>query len=360
MVVRSRRCQHDFQIPGRIDRRRAPASVCAGLRGMDGAADTFATIGRDAIHFHRSVRHRTVGLYASGRAGDQPAQPDFFFRRDRDAIRLAAGDEFKDLAERPRMIRGLAMVDRAEHEIGGALEGRAFRGNPGRRARLADEAAVGLRIFVETIAAQCQERGARRHLAFALVQSAQERTAAIELAAGIVVPIKHAVIGYPAQHGVADIAAAAFDIAANGIAAARIADESHARGAGFAFQLLDRLAKLATLIFGGGFVRLRPGIVAARQRIGEIDREHAVARNAVGFHPPQCRDPQRRLVAIAVHEQNRRNLDRAGGRGRGLRQRSQAKIAGRQRQGRGAFQHLPSRYLHGVTPRYFAHFSCLI
>ena len=71
-----------------------------------------------------------------------------------DARRLAAGDEFIDLAERARMKRGLAMIERAEHEIGRALQRRAFGGDAGRRARLADEAAVGLRIFVDAVAAQ--------------------------------------------------------------------------------------------------------------------------------------------------------------------------------------------------------------
>jgi hypothetical protein len=113
------------------------------------------------------------------------------------------------------------------------------------------------------------------------------------------------------------------------------------------FQLLDGLAKLAALIFGGGFVRLRLGIVRARQGIGEVDREHAVAWNPVGFHPPQGRDPQRRMVAIAVYEENRRNF--RGGRGarRRLRQRSHVKISGGQGGGKGqrscAFQNRPPR-----------------
>src|SRR5512138_760555 len=120
----------------------------------------------------------------------------------------------------------LAMIERAEHEIGRALQRRPFRGHAGRRARLADKAPVGLRIFVDAVAAQGEERRARRHLALAFVQAAQERTAAVELAAWTIVPIIDAVVWDTAQHGMANVGAAAiFDVVADRIAAARIADE---------------------------------------------------------------------------------------------------------------------------------------
>jgi hypothetical protein len=124
-----------------------------------------------------------------------PAQPDFSFRRNCCSVRLATGNEFVDLAESARGIRGLAMIDRAKHEIGGALERRTFHGDAGRRARLADEAAVFLRIFVHAVAAQGQERGARRYFAVTLVQPAQERAAAIEFIVETGVPRIDAVIG---------------------------------------------------------------------------------------------------------------------------------------------------------------------
>jgi hypothetical protein len=165
---------------------------------------------------------------------------------------------------------------------------------------------------------QSEEGGAGRHFAFALVKPAQERAAAIELIAEALVPIVDAVVGHPAQHGVTDIGAASIlDEVANRVAAARIADQRDARRAGAAFQCLDRLAEFAALIVGGGFVRLRFGIVGSRQRIGEIDREHPLARNAVGFHPPHRRHPQRGVVTIAVHEQDRRDIG-GGRRRRGL------------------------------------------
>ena len=188
------RCQHDFEIPGRLDLRRAPAAVGAGLRRMDRPADAFAGVGRDAIDFDRRAGYRTVGDHAARRARHQPAQFDFRFRHDLDARRLPPCDEFVDLAKRARMKRDLAMIERAEHEIGRALQRRAVRCHAGRRARLADEAPVGLRKFVDAVAAQGEERRARRHLALALVQAAQERAAAVELAAQTIVPIIDAVV----------------------------------------------------------------------------------------------------------------------------------------------------------------------
>ena len=171
------------------------------------------------------------------------------------------------------MKRDLAMIERAEHEIGRALQRRPVRCHAGRRARLADEAAIGLRKFVVAVAAQSEERRARRHLALALVQAAQERTAAVELAVQTVVPIIDAMVGNAAQHGMADIGAAAIlDVIADRIAAARIADEGDPRRAGAALQFLDGLAKFAALVFGRGTVWLFDLVIGARQRIGEIDR----------------------------------------------------------------------------------------
>src|SRR5262245_65221943 len=107
------------------------------------------------------------------------------------------------------MKRDLAMVERAEHEIGRTVQRGAIRRHPGRRARLADEAAVGLRIFVDAVAAQREERRARRHLALTLVQAAQERAAAIELAVETFIPLIDAMVGNAAQPRVTDIGAAA-------------------------------------------------------------------------------------------------------------------------------------------------------
>jgi hypothetical protein len=94
-------------------------------------------------------------------------------------------------------------------------------------------------------------------------------------------------VGHAAQHPVADISGSTtLDVAADRIAAARIADESHARRAGAALQFLDGVAEFAALIFSRGPVRLRLRIVGSSQGVGKINREHAVSRNPVRFHPP--------------------------------------------------------------------------
>ena len=283
----ARRSQHNFEIPGGLDLHRAPAAVGAGLRRMNRPAGAFAGVGGNAIDLDRRAGYRTVGDNAAGRARHKSAQFDFRFRHDRDARRLPPCDEFIDLAKRARMKRDLAMIERAEREIGCALQRRSLRRHPGRRARLADEAPVGLRIFVDAVAAQGEERRARRHLAFALVQAAQERAAAVELAAEPLVPFIDAMVGDAAQHRVADVGAAAIpDVVADRIAAARIADEGDARRAGAALQFLDGLAEFAALVFGRGTVCLLYLVIAARQGIGEIDRQHPFTRHAVRFHAP--------------------------------------------------------------------------
>src|SRR5205823_2491550 len=107
------------------------------------------------------ARDRTVGRHAAWRTRHEAAQPDTLLRHDRDARGLAAGNEFVDLAEGARVKRHLAMVERAEHEIGGALQLRPLRGDTGRHAGLAYESTVGLRVFVHAVAAQCEEGHAR-------------------------------------------------------------------------------------------------------------------------------------------------------------------------------------------------------
>ena len=266
-----------------------------------------------------------------------------------------AGDEFVDLAKRARMKCDLAMVERAEHEIGRALQRRSVERHAGRRARLADEAAIGLRKFVDAVAAQSEKRRAWRYLALAFVQAAQERAAAIELAGETIVPIIDAMVGNAAQHRVADIGAAAIlDVIADRIAAARTADQRDARRAGAALQFLDGLAELAALVFGRGTVCLLHLVIGARQRIGEIDREHPLTRHAVRFHSPERRDPERRMVAIAMDEQNRRNVGRADGWTRSAGRKAETEEPGQQRQRSSPLQHRPPRQAHFGSPRHFS------
>ncbi|MGY4317279.1 hypothetical protein ACVWW1_006606 [Bradyrhizobium sp. JR3.5] len=151
----------------------------------------------------------------------------------------------------------------------------------------------------------------------------------------------------------ADVAAATiFDVVADRIAAARISDQRDTRGAALLLQLPDRLGELAALILGRGAVGLLDLVVRARQGIGEIDRGHALARHAVGFHPPERRQPERRVIAIAMHEQDRRDV--AGGRrlGQGrpnqgrLSQARDGKTAGQQGQRAGPLQNCSPRQRH--------------
>src|SRR5262249_8945136 len=140
-------------------------------------------------------------------------------------------------------------------------------------------------------------------LALALVQTAQERALAVELAAGILVPHKHPVVGCATQHGMADLRRSAIlDVVADRIAAARTADQCDARSSGPAFQCGDRLRKLAALVFARRALVLRDRVVAARKGIGEIDREHALARDCVRFHAPDRSDPEGGMITIAVDE----------------------------------------------------------
>ncbi len=250
-----------------------------------------------------------------------------------------------DFAEGPRRKCRLAMVDGTEHQIGGALEGRAFRRDAGRHTRLADQSAIGLGVFVQAVAAQGQERGSWRHLAVAVVEPAQERPLPIELVVEAFVPGEHAVVRNAAQHGMADFAAATVpDEVADRIAAARIADQRDARRSGAVSHGLDGLGKLAALVLGRGMIGLRHRVVTARQRIGEVDRDQPVRRNPVGLHPPQRGHPQGGVVAVAMHEQDRRHFRRAGCRRRILGERLSAKAGGRQHPG--APEDRSSRQVH--------------
>ena len=308
------------------------------------------------IDFDGGTADGAVGLDAAGRARHEAAQFHFRFRHDLDPRRLAAGDEFVDLTECARMKRGLAMIDGPQHQIGRALQRRTIRGNAGRRARLADKAAVGLSVFVHAVAAQRQERGAINDLALACIEPAQERTAAVEFVAEVFIPIIDAMIGNTAQHGMAHVSSAAvLDIKADRIAAARIANQGDARGARACFQFLDGVCEFTALVLGRGAIFLLDLVVGPRQGIGEVDRKHPLARHAVRFHPPHRGDPQRRMVAIAVHEQDRRDL--AGPRRRGLGERRKAKIPGQQRQGPGTPKQRSSRHSHDDLPLCFQSFS---
>ncbi len=153
---------------------------------------------RHAIHLDQGIRDRPVGGHAARRAGDEAADFHLSFRRDIDPLGIAADDEVVDLAEGAGVKAGFAMIDGAEDQIGGAAQRRTIGGDAGGHARLAEQAAVGLRIFVDAIAAEGQESGTFGHLrALAGIEAFEERAAAVEFAAGTVGPVEHAVIGVP-------------------------------------------------------------------------------------------------------------------------------------------------------------------
>ena len=185
---------------------------------------------------------------------------------------------------------------------------------------------------------------------------AQERTAAVEFVAEVFIPIKDAVIGHSAQHGMADIGAAAvLDVDADRIAAARIADQRHARCAGAAFKSL--MASASSRRWSSVEERLACSTLSSVRASGSVKLIANIRSRGTPFefHPPQRGDPQRRVVAIAMHEQDRRDVG-APGSGRGLGERRKAEIARQQRQGAGALQQRPARQGHFVISPLFSIF----
>src|SRR5690606_38989055 len=75
---------------------------------------------------------------------------------------------------------------------------------------------------------------------------------------------------------------------------------------------IDLLRQMTQLLFSGRAAGLRLRVVVARFRVREIDRVQPIARPAVRFEAPERRRPDRRVVAVAVHEDDRRSAIAAG------------------------------------------------
>ena len=231
----------EFEQGGRVDRHGSPLAVGAGDVPQDRSADALAGLRAHAIDLDRRLAERAVGRRAAGESGHQPVERHLRLGCDIEPPGLAAGDELVDLAEGARVERDLAMIELAEHQIGRAAQRRALAGDAGRRAGAADEAAVRLRELVVAVAAQGQECGARHDVALAAIEALEERRAAVELAARIVLPVEHAAVRHAAQHRMADArGAAARDQVADRVAAARGADQRDPRRAGARERGIDR------------------------------------------------------------------------------------------------------------------------
>src|SRR6185312_5324638 len=86
---------------------------------------------------------------------------------------------------------------------------------------------------------------------------------------------------------------------------------------------------------------------------------HPLVRHAVAFHAPERRHPQRRIIAIAMDEQDRRNLGVPGLRRRGLREGARDEMSGRQGQRANSFQHGSPGYRHWINSLRFIHVTTL-
>jgi len=198
------------------------------------------------------------------------------------------------------------MIDLAEQNVGRAFERRSVGGHIERHGRFAEKnSAVGLRIEVETVAAQRHERHAGRHFAVARVELLQERAAPVVFAAEQRIDGEDAVVGRAPEHRLGDARGVGGDVPARRIAAARQRDDRHFRRPGLRFDAVDERRQLAQLVPRGGAVRLRDAIVVARLRVGETDRKEPVSRVAVALEPPDLRLPGRGQIAVAMHEDDR-------------------------------------------------------
>ena len=156
---------------GGVERRRPPHAVGAGRLAQRGGALPLAGVGGDAIDLDLRALDRPVGRRAANDARHPPVQDDFRLGRDGDARRLAAGDEAVNLGEGDRAQSRVAMVDLAEQDVRRAFQRRSIGGYVERHARLVeDNSAVRLRVEVEAIAAQSQERNPRRHFRVASIE----------------------------------------------------------------------------------------------------------------------------------------------------------------------------------------------
>jgi hypothetical protein len=201
------------------------------------------------------------------------------------------------------------MVEAVEDHVLGAAQRGGIVAHAGRLARRADEAPVRLGILVVLVGADRHHIDAGDEVVRSSIEALEERKGAVELAADQHrVGDDDALVGRAAQHSMADElrAAAVLEIVADGIAAARRADQRHLAPPRRLERLGDELGQGLHLVFGRRPEGLRLGIVAARVGIGKVDGEQLVALVAVGFETPEVVDPKRARIAVAVDEHDGR------------------------------------------------------
>jgi hypothetical protein len=233
-----------------------------------------------------------------------------------DARGGVAGDEPVDLGEGDRAQSGVAMVDLAEQDIGRALERRSVGGHVERHARLVEEnPAVGLRVEIEAVAAQRQERNPRRHFRVASIELRKKRTSPVVFAARRKVGRPDAVVRRTPKHRMSDAPGVGGDIFARRVATARRRDDRDLGRASLGLDAVDERRQFAQLVCSRRAVGLGDSIVVASLRIGETDREQPVAWIAIALEPPDLGFPGGGEIAVAMHEHdwNRRFILREGG-----------------------------------------------
>ena len=219
---RAGRRDHELERNGRIESRRPPHAVGAGRPAQRRGALSFTGVGGDAIDVHLRALDRPIGRRARDDTCHPPVQDDVRLGRDGDARRRAAGDEAVDVGEGDRAQSGVAMVDLPEQDVRCAFQRRSVGGHIERHARLVeDNRAVRLRIEVEAVAAQRQERHARRHFALAPIELLEERAAPVVFAAKQIVSRPDAVIGRAAERRLFDASGICRGIFTRRVAAAR-------------------------------------------------------------------------------------------------------------------------------------------
>ncbi len=217
-----------------------------------------------------------------------------------------AGDELVHLGE-GRWVEGeLAVVEVGEDDVGGSGERGTFVGDAGGDFRFAEGDAAGLRVLVESVAAEGHHLDAGWDfggVAVGVVEGLEVAAFAVELAVEVGVHGEHTVIRRAAGDCEGDVVAASVEeVVANGHAATAAADESDFGAVGFDEDAGDEGAELGGGVGGGRAVLFFDGVVGACVGMSEADGEELVGWVVVRLEEPDDADPLGGVVAVAVDE----------------------------------------------------------